>query len=106
MAVIKQYTVQRRAILPLKMEVWQSFQGEGEGVHRYYTSVKELASQCRFDVACTNPACEKRNPPYISYCDEIVKQVLLNSLTDLDIKKEVLARRASMTSPWWTRSGS
>ena len=90
LAAIKQYAVQRRAISSLKVDVWQMSQGEGESVHKFYARVKELASQCQFTVACTNNACPNRNPPYISYCDEIIKQVVLNGLVDHDIKKEVL----------------
>ena len=90
LAAIKQYAVQRRAISSLKVDVWQMSQGEGESVHKFYARVKELASQCQFTVACTNNTCPNRNAPYISYCDEIIKQVILNGLADHDIKKEVL----------------
>ena len=89
-AAIKQYAVQRRAISSLKVDVWNMVQGEGEGVRRFYARVKELANQCQFRVACSNSNCPGSGPPYISYCDEIIKQVVLNGLIDIDIKKEVL----------------
>ena len=90
LAAIEQHAVQKRAISSLKVDLWRMRQDEGESVRKYYARVKELASQCQLTVACTNAGCRLRNPPYISYCDEIVKQVVISGIADKDIKKEVL----------------
>ena len=90
LAAIKQYAVQQRAISSLKMDLWRMTQDEGENIRKFYARVKELAGQCQLTMPCTNAECRLRNPPYISYCDEIVKQVVLSGIADRDIKKEVL----------------
>ena len=90
MAAIKEYAVQRRAISSLKMDLWRMTQDEGEGIRKFYARVKELAAQCQLTLPCTEPTCRLRHAPYLSYCDEIVKQVVLSGIADRDIRKEVL----------------
>ena len=74
----------------MKMDLWHMVQGDTEGVRQFYARVQNTARQCNFTVPCTEPACARNRAPFISYCDEIVKQVVLCGLADTDIKREVL----------------
>ena len=87
---IKQYAVQQRAVSSTKMDLWHMVQGDSEGVRQFYARVQNTARQCDFTVPCTEVACVKNRAPFISYCDEIVKQVVLCGLADVEIKKDVL----------------
>ena len=90
LAAVKQYAVQQRAVSSMKMDLWHMVQGDGEGVRQFYARVQNTARQCNLTVPCTEVACPRRAAPFISYCDEIVKQVVLCGLADSDIKKDVL----------------
>ena len=90
LATIKQYAVLQRAVSSMKMDLYGMKQDDGEPVRKFYARVQTLARQCQLTIPCPEVGCRYHNAPFISYADEVVKQVVLCGIADLDIKKEVL----------------
>ena len=61
-------------------------QGDGEPVRKFYARIR----QCRLTVQCPEASCRYHNAPFVSYGDEVVKQVVLCGLADDEIKKDIL----------------
>ena len=68
-------------------------QGDGEPVRKFYARIR----QCRLTVQCPEASCRYHNAPFVSYGDEVVKQVVLCGLADDEIKKETMAWNFSIT---------
>ena len=90
LATIKQYAVLQRAVSSMKMDLYGMKQDDGEPIRKFYAHVQTLARQCQLTVPCPEVGCRNHTAPFISYADEIVKQVVLCGIADQDIKKEVL----------------
>ena len=90
LATIKQYAVLQRAVSSMKMDLYGMKQDDGEPVRKFYARVQTLARQCQLTIPCPEVGCRYHNAPFISYADEVVKQVVLCGIADLDIKKEIL----------------
>ena len=90
LATVKQYAVLQRAVSSMKMDLYGMKQDDGEPIRKFYARVQNLARQCQLTVPCPEIGCRNHTAPFISYADEIVKQVVLCGIADQDIKKEVL----------------
>ena len=89
-AAIKHHAVLQRAISARKMELYSLKQEDGEPVRRFHARIQHLARQCQLTVPCPAEACSHHVAPFVSYADEVVKQVVLVGLVDQEIKKDVL----------------
>ena len=90
LAAVKQYAVLQRAVSSMKMDLYGMKQEDGEPVRKFYARVQNLARQCQLTIPCPEADCRHHNAPFISYADEVVKQVVLCGIVDHDIKKDVL----------------
>ena len=89
-AAIKRHAVLQRAISARKMDLYSLRQEDGEPVRKFYARIQHLARQCQLMVLCPADGCRYHTAPFVSYADEVVKQVLLVGLADPEIKKDVL----------------
>ena len=100
LAAIKRHAVLQRAISARKMELYSLRQEDGEPVRKFYARIQHLARQCQLTVPCPANDCTYHVAPFVSYADEIVKQVVLVGLVDQEIKKDVLGTTKLTTSRW------
>ena len=89
-AAVKRHAVLQRAISARKMDLYGLRQEDGEPVQKFYARITHLARQCQLTVPCPADGCRYHSAPYVSYADEVVKQVILVGLADPEIKKDVL----------------
>ena len=50
---------------------------QGEPVRKFYARIQNLARQCQLTVPCPADGCRYHTAPFVSYADEVVKQVIL-----------------------------
>ena len=72
---IKRHAVLQRAISSRKMDLYGMRQGEP--VRKFYARIQNLARQCQLTVPCPADGCRYHTAPFVSYADEVVKQVIL-----------------------------
>ena len=72
---IKRHAVLQRAISSRKMDLYGMRQGGP--VRKFYARIQNLARQCQLTVPCPADGCRYHTAPFVSYADEVVKQVIL-----------------------------
>ena len=87
LAEVKRHAVLQRAISSRKMDLYGLRQEDGEPVRKFYARIQTLARQCQLTVPCPEATCRYHTAPFVSYGDEVVKQVVLVGLVDPEIKK-------------------
>ena len=90
LAEVKRHAVLQRAISSRKMDLYGLRQEDGEPVRKFCGRIQALARQCQLTVPCPATTCKYHTAPFVSYGDEVVKQVVLVGLVDPEIKKDVL----------------
>ena len=95
---IKRHAVLQRAISSRKMDLYGMRQEDGEPVRKFYARIQNLARQCQLTVPCPADGCRYHMAPFVSYADEVVKQVILVGLADAKIKKDVLGTSGHLPS--------
>ena len=92
---VKRHAVLQRAVSSRKMDLYGMRQDDGEPVHKFYARIQNLARQCQLTVPCPEAGCRYHRAPFVSYVDEVAKQVILVGLADAEIKKDVLGTSGS-----------
>ena len=82
--------IKRLAVIPVaktvrRSEVLQMRQDNGEGARSFHSRVKGKADTCAYVVSCTGGCNQK-----IDYTHEIIKDIMVNGISDPAIKRDVL----------------
>lgn len=88
---MRQHTVLSHAKYSLITEVLSTRQDQDEPIRKFYAKVQAMARNCKLAVPYPNNCSANHGRPYVSCTDLIVKHVVLNSIYDIEIRKDVLS---------------